>query len=478
MKKKFFSMLAVLLVVAQVLAACAPPATEAPSAAETELVETAPEAPAPATEAPAPATEAPAPAASAGGAVDWKAYSGTTLHLLMNKHAYTDSISKFTAEFKDLTGIEIVIDSYSQDEFMNKRLVDFSSGAGTYDFTMMDQATPQYARAGWIEDLGPYLENPKLVDPAAYELKDIANLFLSQFTVDGKIYAIPVAGEAQIVYYRKDIFKEKGLEPPKTFDDLVALAAALKTDDMPGICVRGQKIHTVSNSTGVVWSYGGRIMDDPNYPKKAVFNSPEAVKAVDLYAKLGRDYGPPGVGNYTWQECVSDFQQGKVPMYLDVSVFMSQLEDPAKSTVSGKIGYAPMPSGPAGSFPNGGSWAVGINSASKNKEAAFLFLAWVTSKEMQLKIAGDSGLTSRQSVLEAPVLAEKFPADWLEAFKIDMAATLPEMNFPPITQIDEFMDIYGGAVNAVMLGETDAQTALDEAKVKVDELLAKEEYNQ
>jgi multiple sugar transport system substrate-binding protein len=252
------------------------------------------------------------------------------------------------------------------------------------------------------------------------------------------------------------------------------LAQALKTDTMPGICIRGQKIHTVSNSTGMIWSYGGRIMDNPEHPKKAVFNSPEAVKAVDLYATLGREYGPPGVGNYTWQECVSDFQQGKVPMYLDVSVFMSQLEDPTKSTVSGKIGYAPMPSGPAGAFPNGGSWAVGINSASKNKEAAFLFLAWVTGKEMQLKIASDSGLTSRQSVLDAPILAEKFPADWLAAFKADMAATLPENNFPPVTKIDEFMDIYGGAVNAVILGQSDAQTALDDAAVKVDELLATE----
>lgn len=453
MKKRFLLITSVLLVAVQLLTACTQPSAPAPTQV-------------------APAETQPPTEGTEG--VNWGAYSGTTLHLLMNKHAYTDTIAKFTDEFTALTGIKIVVDSYSQDEFMNKRLVDFSSGVGTYDFTMMDQAAPQYARAGWIEDLGPYFENANLVDAAAYDINDIASLFLSQFTVDGKIYAIPVAGEAQIIYYRSDIFKEKGLEPPKTFDELLSLAQTLKTDTMPGICVRGQKIHTVSNSTGVIWSYGGRIMDDPNFPKHAVFNSPEAVQAVDLYAKLAREYGPPGVANYTWQECVSDFQQGKAPMYLDVSVFMSQLEDPTKSTVSGKIGYAPMPAGPAGSYPNGGSWAVSINSASQNKEAAFLFLSWITSKEMQLKVAEDAGLTSRQSVLDDPVLAEKFPAEWLAAFKTNMAATLPEMNFPPITRIDEFMDIYGGAVNAVILGESDAQTALDAAAVKVDELLASE----
>jgi multiple sugar transport system substrate-binding protein len=409
-------------------------------------------------------------AAAAGTAS--QPYAGTTLHLLMNKHVYTDTLQPLTDKFTQLTGIKVVIDEYAQDDFMNKRLVDFSSGSGTYDFTMMDQATPQYARAHWIEDLTPYFNNPKLVDKTAYDLGDIAKLFLTQFTIDGKIYAIPVAGEAQIVYYRKDIFQQKGLKPPKTFDDLLSLAKALKTDTMPGIVVRGQKIHTVSNSTGVIWSYGGRIMDDPQNPKHAVFNSPEAVKAVDLYATLARDYGPKGEGNYTWQECVSDFQQGKAPMYLDVSVFMSQLENPKASTVSGKIGYAPMPSGPAGSFANGGSWAVGINSASKNKEAAFLFLAWATSKATMLDIASSSGVTSRSSVLQNPIMAQKFPADWLAALNTDLATALPEYNFPPITKIDEFMDDYGGAVNSVIIGQSDAKTALDAAAKQVDALLA------
>jgi multiple sugar transport system substrate-binding protein len=410
--------------------------------------------------------------AAAGGGQ--KPYAGTTLHLLMNKHIYTDSLQPLTDKFTEQTGIKVVFDVYDQENFMNKRLVDFSSGAGTYDFTMMDQATPQYARAGWIEDLTPYLSNKELVNKEKYDLNDIAKLFLTQFTIDGKIYAIPVAGEAQIVYYRKDIFKEKGLQPPKTFDELLNLAKALKTDTMPGILVRGQTIHTVSNSTGVIWSYGGRIMDDPQRPKHAVFNRPEAVRAVELYAKLARDYGPPGIGNYTWRECVSDFQQGKAPMYLDVSVFMGQFENPKLSTVVGKVGYVPMPKGPAGSFANGGSWAVGINSASKNKNAAFLFLAWATSKETMLDIASSAGVTSRSSVLKNPIMAQKFPADWLDALNTDLATALPEYNFPPVTKIDEFLDIYGGAVNSVIIGQSDAKTALDAAAIKVDELLASE----
>ena len=89
-----------------------------------------------------------------------------------------------------------------------------------------------------------------------------------------------------------------------------------------------------------------------------------------------------------------------------------------------------------------------------------------------LDIASTSGVTSRSSVLQNPIMAQKFPADWLAALNTDLATALPEYNFPPITKIDEFMDDYGGAVNSVIIGQSDAKTALDAAAKQVDALLA------
>ena len=77
------------------------------------------------------------------------------------------------------------------------------------------------------------------------------------------------------------------------------------------------------------------------------------------------------------------------------------------------------------------------------------------------------------SINPGNALAKNFPADWLSAFNTDLSSTLPEMNFPPVTKIDEFMDIYGGAVNSLITGQaTDAKKALDDAATKVDALLA------
>jgi multiple sugar transport system substrate-binding protein len=402
--------------------------------------------------------------------IAWRAFEGTSLHLGMNKHVYTETIRKVIDEFTQKTGIEIIIDEYAQDEFMNKRLVDLSSGAGTFDIVMMDSIATQAAQAGWIENLDPWFEKSYLVDKEAYMLDDLSPSFLKAFTVDGSLYAIPVSGEKQVLFYRKDIFKDMGLKVPTTFDELYDTAKTLKQHYSAGILLRGQKIHTVSNTTGVIWSYGGKIADDPVAYNKAVFNSPEGVAGADMYTSLAREFGPPGVGNYTWYECVSDFQQGKAPMYLDMSVFMSQFEDKEKSLVAGKVGYAPMPAGPAGSKPTGGAWAVSMSSGSRNKDAAFLFLAWVTGPEISTKLALEAGIAARSSALSDPKLAEKYPADWLKAFQAGLAAEVPELTFPLISRNEEYLDTIGTAFNSLILKKQDVKKVLDEAAVKVTAL--------
>lgn len=402
--------------------------------------------------------------------IAWKKFAGTSLHLGMNKHVYTETIKSVIDEFTSKTGIEIILDEYAQDEFMNKRLVDLSSGAGSFDIVMMDSIAKQAAQAGWIENLTPWFERGDLVDREAYDLADLSPSFTSSVTIDGNLYAIPVSGEKQVLFYRKDIFEEKGLKVPETFDELYETAKILKEEYSAGILVRGQKIHTVSNATGVIWSYGGQIADSSEY-NSAVFNSPEGVQGADMFTSLAREFGPPGIGNYTWYECVSDFQQGKAPMFLDMSVFMSQFEDKEKSLVAGKVGYAPMPAGPAGSKPTGGAWSISMSSASKKKEAAFLFMTWITSPEVSQTLALESGLAARASALNAPGLSEKYPADWLAAFQHGLAAEVPELTtFPMISRNEEYLDTIGSAFNSLILEKQDVKTVLDEAAVKVTEL--------
>ena len=401
--------------------------------------------------------------------IAWKQFAGSTLRLGMNKHEYTEAVKHVIAEFEEKTGIDVVIEEYAQDEFMTKRLVDLSSGAGTYDIVMMDSVCTQAAQAGWIENLDEWYKRTDLYNAEEYNPSDIAPSWKLSFTVNDHLYAIPVSGEKQILYYRADLFDEYGIKVPETFDEVYEAAKFFKEIMPAGILVRGQKIHTVSNCTGVIWSYGGKIADSLDY-NYAVFNSPEGVAGADMFTTLAREFGPTGIENYTWYECVADFQQGKAAMFLDMSVFMPQMEDPEASVVVGKVGYAPMPAGPAGSKPTGGAWAISMSSASRNKEAAWMLMAWLTGPETSAKMAAYNAVASRVSVLSSDAVKENFPADWLAALQAALAVEVEETTFPTISRNEEYLDTIGTAFNSLIQQKQDVQAVLDDAAAKVTAL--------
>jgi len=82
-------------------------------------------------------------------------------------------------------------------------------------------------------------------------------------------------------------------------------------------------------------------------------------------------------------------------------------EDPSKSQIVGKIGYAPFPAGPAGRRPVMEVWSAAVASKSKKKEAAYLYVQWAASKETSLKAHLKGSPSVRASVWKDP----KFLAD-------------------------------------------------------------------
>lgn len=411
------------------------------------------------------------------GVTDLQQAAGTKLVVGMNQHPYTDSLLPLIPEFERLTGITVSVETYPEGEYMEKRLSDVSSGAGRFDVVMLDQAVTQYARSGWLEPLDAYFQNPALVDLRDYDMEDLLDGLLRFGTVDGQIYGIPVNGDAEILYYRQDLFEEHGLTVPVTMDELYETAVSLNNPgEVAGICLRGRKIFTVMPFSGFLWSYGGQHFDSLTRPRKAMFNSPAGVTALELYARLLQDAGPQHVGDYSWEECMRDFQQGQAAMYIESSLLMAPFEDAEKSAVSGKVGYARLPAGTAGSWPNSFGWMMGINAASKNKEGAFRFIAWATSKDISLRTALKNGASSRGSVWRSPEFLSAFPQPtWAEVTVSSMQNPGPEAPWPRIIQIDEFLDSLGGAINRVITGEMDAQTALDEAAVRLDAVLSGKE---
>jgi multiple sugar transport system substrate-binding protein len=186
-----------------------------------------------------------------------------------------------------------------------------------------------------------------------------------------------------------------------------------------------------------------------------------------MYLKLVKDGGPEGVVNYSWYEGSSDFAQGKLAVFIDGQGFAGGFEDPQKSKVAGKVGYALMPASPSGNRAVGGStaWSWGIASGSQKKSAAWLFIQWATSKKMA-NISAQTGWIARTSAWSEPSLPTKFPPQWVKVNLDSVKDYSSSYSYPQVTVMPQLVDIISVALQEAFTGTKTVQQALDDAQQK------------
>ena len=167
-------------------------------------------------------------------------------------------------------------------------------------------------------------------------------------SADGKLYAAPFYGESSFLMYRKDVLKKAGVTMPDkpTWDQVADIARKVNSPDMAGICLRGKpgwgdlgaSFTTVLNTFGGTWwsaKPDGAV-------DKAMVDQPAFKQALQFYVSLIKDAGEKDAANASFNECLSQYKDGKVAMWYDATVAAGLLEAD-DSPVKGKNGYAPAP---------------------------------------------------------------------------------------------------------------------------------------
>jgi sorbitol/mannitol transport system substrate-binding protein len=147
---------------------------------------------------------------------------------------------------------------------------------------------------------------------------------------------------------------------------------------MRGICLRGQPGwgQVLAPLTTVVNTFGGTWFDkDWN----AQVNGPGFTEATNFYVNLVRAHGEIGAAQAGFTECLTDLEQGKVAMWYDATSAAGSL-DGQDSPVAGKIGYVQAPVKLTKSSGWLYAWSWAIEKASKNKDDAWKFVSWASSK--------------------------------------------------------------------------------------------------
>lgn len=292
------------------------------------------------------------------------------IRVLLANHPYGELLKTKIPEFEAKTGIKVNYESLQESQLTNKLTTEFATKSSTVDVFMTRplQEGLMFIKNGWYEGLG------------GYDFADYPTNSVDIGRKNGTAFIVPLVTEWQVLYYRKDLFKQAGLSVPTNFTELEAAAKALTKDGVAGFASRGKGAAAVTQLSSYVYNYGGRYLDGG----KAVFNSPEALEAIRFYGRMLGSYGPQGVTSMSWENVMPVFQAGKVAMWTDASVFYGQIVDPTKTQIpAADIGIAQLPRGPKGDSPFiVVSWGMAMSSASKNKDAAKQFLDWATSKEL------------------------------------------------------------------------------------------------
>jgi multiple sugar transport system substrate-binding protein len=409
-----------------------------------------------------------AAAAYASAAIDWKQFAGQTITLTGAIHPWSNAITPLLPEFTKLTGINVVTDFQLETTYLSATPIRLARGDSTSDVFMWT-TYGQGISGGWLEPLNAYYSNKSLIDLRWYEESDLLKTARAfPLWSDGERYAFPITSEAITLFINRDALAAKDLPVPQTFDELLATAKAVKTLEMSGIAMRAQ---AGGNSTppamGFVFSYGGDMVKD----NKAAFASPEAIAAVDLYGRLLSQAGPVGVGSYEWYQVLDDFLQGRTAMAIDSSNFATDISNPAKSHVVKQAGFAAFPhlAGRA-PVPFMSHWQACINSKSRNKQAAFLFLQWATSRPTSLQTAAAGLATTRLSAWSSEAFKEAFGRQAAEAAltnlqnaDVDRAKAIL---FHP--QSRSILDVFMIGVNEVVSGARSAKDAMTAAAEKAN----------
>ncbi len=403
-----------------------------------------------------------------------KPYAGTTLRVVLANHPWTDAIKPLISQFQQETGIQVKIEAYGEVQLAQKLTVEFASGSSNIDVFMQRplQDARLYVKNGWYNDLNSFVKDTGKT-PASWDFKDFTPSAVATETVNGTLTGIPIVVEHEVLYYRKDLLQQAGIAVPTTLDELRSAAEKLTvaSKQQYGFVARGQQAQAVTQFSSFLYNYGGDWLNQSSH--KATLNTSQAIAAFKLYGDLLHNYGPPGVLNMSWPQAVAIFGQGKAAMYTDADSIYSNLLDPAKSQVADKTGVAPFPAGPNGSTPYSVcSWGLSIGANAPNKDAAWEFIKWATSKAITMKTQGNSAVPgARNSVYASQEGIAKFPKDWLAAARA--ATSGRQYDRPLVVQVSQARDIIGTVIVTAIEGK-DVNAAAQQANDQFQALLDKE----
>ncbi|MBT2366954.1 extracellular solute-binding protein [Streptomyces sp. ISL-10] len=321
--------------------------------------------------------------------------------------------------------------------------------------------------AGYVKDGG--LADVTAEFDAWDEAEDTDPTARESVTVDGKVYGAPLFVGARALYYRTDVFKELGLEPPRTQDELIATAKKIRKQKpaLYGLAVGGAYTY---GAMPFIWAAGGEIAEENGGHYTSAIDSAAARKGIKTYTSLFGDDNCPAAkcasmgGNAT----VTAFASGKAAMAIGGDFSHQAVQ---AGSVKGAYAVVPLPGLKAGeiapAFAGGNN--VGVLRSSSHRTLAVDLMKRFAGKETQAKLFDAMGFLPTYTDVRAEA-AKKEP--FVEPFIKTLGGGAKFVPASPAWgQIDASL-VLPTMFQEIVSGKKDVAAASEDAAKKMDAAFA------
>ncbi len=323
------------------------------------------------------------------------------------------------------------------------------------------------------------------VDPAQFPTFNISwfrELFPTaaeqDFTSDGQIYAVPLSMDTMVLLYNKDLFDQASIvAPPKTWNEFLSDVQKLRSVNPQGQITRaaaavGGTEKTVDAGVDLLhllMLQNGARMVNPDL-SAATFATGDTSEhnsgngAFSFYLQFANAGSPYYTWNENQQNSIDSFASGKTAMIVNYHSALRAIKDKGPFL---NVGIAPVPQTSEGlsvAYPR--YQGLAVSKQSKNQ-----YWAWDFALFMAANV--ENGRTYFDGTGAPPALRQLIqeklndPEYAVFARQALIARTWYEADDTNIN------GIFNGAIQSVLQGQADAQTALRQAQDQVTQLMTK-----
>ena len=289
---------------------------------------------------------------------------------------------------------------------------------------------------------------------------------LEAMTFDGSYVTMMFDFDVYALYYRADLFKEKGIEVPTTWDEMKSAAKQLTEGDK-------YKFEVVPNDCfhwcQFLFQGGGSLLNQDN--TQAAFDDQAGVSSLD-YMRSFLDDGTGILWGTEEGDAMAGIKDGRIGMFQDGPYWMGLLKDGAPEMKGDwAVATAPYSTEP-GSYLGGTGLSIPVNAA--HPQEAWLFVQYMLEPPQQIGVYTYAGAApATTEALNSPELTKPDPYFGGQApFPIFLDAMSTATHFPYVSSWDDIDTEIATMVESVMLGKSEPQAALDDSAAKVNDLLA------